>query len=58
MKNNTLFHGSTLVVGTPSATIGRTELDFGPGFYLTNDRSQAENGHLPNRRGGMVLRQW
>lgn len=54
MNNNILFHGSTLVVDNPSATIGRSELDFGPGFYLTNDRSQAEKWALTksSRRNG------
>lgn len=30
-----LFHGSNVVVDSPLVNIGRKELDFGPGFYLT-----------------------
>ena len=37
-----LFHGSNIVVGKPLVNVGRKELDFGPGFYLTNLREQAE----------------
>lgn len=36
-----LYHGSTLRVEEPLCHIGRKELDFGPGFYLTRDREQA-----------------
>ena len=35
MEKQTLFHGSTLVVERPLVSIGRKDLDFGPGFYLT-----------------------
>ena len=28
-------------VSEPLAHIGRADLDFGPGFYVTNDREQA-----------------
>ena len=41
-NNVILFHGSTLVVEKPLVDYGRPELDFGPGFYLTHDREQAE----------------
>jgi len=37
-----LFHGSNVVVDSPLVNIGRKELDFGPGFYLTKIREQAE----------------
>lgn len=37
-----LYHGSSVSVPLPLTTIGRRELDFGPGFYLTNLREQAE----------------
>jgi len=40
--NNLLYHGATGPVPKPSVSVGRTELDFGPGFYLSNDRGQAE----------------
>lgn len=42
MSNNILFHGATTIVSEPLTHVGRQELDFGPGFYLTNDREQAE----------------
>ena len=38
----TLYHGSSLSVQAPLTGVGRRELDFGPGFYLTNLREQAE----------------
>lgn len=37
-----LYHGSYLSVPAPLTGIGRRELDFGPGFYVTNLREQAE----------------
>jgi len=44
MKANSelLYHGATCQVDKPSVSVGRHELDFGPGFYLTSDRGQAE----------------
>ena len=41
-SNSVLYHGSTLIVEQPLVDFGRSELDFGPVFYLTNDREQAE----------------
>jgi len=38
----TLYHGSYISVPSPLTGIGRKELDFGPGFYVTNLREQAE----------------
>lgn len=38
----TLFHGSYVSVPSPLTGVGRRELDFGPGFYLTSIREQAE----------------
>lgn len=38
----TLYHGSYLSVPAPLTGVGRRELDFGPGFYVTNLREQAE----------------
>ena len=38
----TLYHGSYLSVPEPLTGVGRRELDFGPGFYVTNLREQAE----------------
>ena len=37
-----LYHGSHLAVPQPLAKAGRRDLDFGPGFYLTKLRAQAE----------------
>lgn len=37
-----LFHGSSVAASSPLVNIGRKELDFGPGFYLTQIREQAE----------------
>jgi len=37
-----LYHGSFTVVEHPLVSVGRQELDFGPGFYLTSFRDQAE----------------
>lgn len=38
----TLYHGSTVIVDKPLANVGRRNLDFGLGFYVTNLREQAE----------------
>lgn len=38
----TLYHGSSVAVPAPLTGVGRHELDFGPGFYVTNLREQAE----------------
>ena len=38
----TLYHGSTAIVAHPLVNIGRKDLDFGPGFYLTPLYAQAE----------------
>jgi len=38
-----LYHGATTIVREPLTHLGRPDLDFGPGFYLTNDRTQAVN---------------
>ncbi len=35
MEKRTLYHGSNVVVKQPLVSIGRKDLDFGPGFYLT-----------------------
>lgn len=41
--NHILYHGATTIVREPLTHVGRPELDFGPGFYLTNDKQQAIN---------------
>ena len=37
----TLYHGSFVPIPEPLTNVGRKELDFGPGFYVTNLREQA-----------------
>ena len=37
-----LYHGSYVSVPKPLTNVGRQELDFGPGFYVTRLREQAE----------------
>lgn len=39
----TLFHGSYVPVQTPFVKLGRKNVDFGQGFYLTKLRQQAES---------------
>ena len=38
----TLYHGSVTAVSNPLTNLGRNDLDFGPGFYMTSLREQAE----------------
>lgn len=49
----TLYHGSNIAVPTPLAKIGRKNLDFGRGFYLTSIRKQAADwaGIIAMRKG-------
>ncbi|MBR4197183.1 MAG: DUF3990 domain-containing protein [Bacteroidales bacterium] len=37
-----VYHGSFVSVPEPLTNVGRRELDFGPGFYVTTIREQAE----------------
>lgn len=37
-----LFHGSYMKIEYPEISKGRTKVDFGQGFYLTDIKSQAE----------------
>ncbi len=37
-----LYHGSFISVPSPLTGVGRRELDFGPGFYVTSLQEQAE----------------
>ena len=39
----TLFHGSYIEIKTPLANVGRRNLDFGQGFYLTKVEKQAHD---------------
>lgn len=41
MEEQILYHGSTIIVENPLVGIGRKDLDFGPGFYLTPLYDQA-----------------
>jgi hypothetical protein len=36
-----VYHGTTDKIEQPLVAIGRPELDFGQGFYLTDKRKQA-----------------
>ena len=38
----TVFHGSVIEVNQPLVALGRPNLDFGQGFYVTDLRQQAE----------------
>lgn len=38
----TVYHGSALEVSKPLVALGRPNLDFGQGFYISNLREQAE----------------
>lgn len=42
----TVFHGGTEIVSHPLVDVGRSNLDFGPGFYITDLREQAESWAL------------
>ena len=42
----TLFHGSYIEIKTPLANVGRRNLDFGQGFYLTKVEKQAINDNV------------
>lgn len=42
----TLFHGSYIEIKTPLANVGRRNLDFGKGFYLTKVEKQAINDNV------------
>ena len=38
-----LYHGSNQIIKQPDLLKGRKFLDFGNGFYLSGEKSQAEN---------------
>ncbi|MDR1784124.1 MAG: DUF3990 domain-containing protein [Dysgonamonadaceae bacterium] len=38
-----LYHGSNQIIRQPDLSKGRKYLDFGNGFYLSNEKGQAEN---------------
>ncbi len=41
MNDLLVYHGGTEIVEKPICSIGRPNLDFGKGFYVTNIRQQA-----------------
>jgi len=41
-----VYHGSCMIVDFPLCHIGRNSLDFGQGFYVTDNRDQAEQWAL------------
>lgn len=41
LMNITVFHGGTSIIKTPLADVGRPNLDFGFGFYVTDIHQQA-----------------
>ena len=52
----TLYHGTYLPITAPLAKVGRKNLDFGPGFYLTKIEAQAKAWAtiIASRRGREV----
>lgn len=37
-----VYHGSSIEVKNPNILVGRTDIDFGQGFYVTKDKRMAE----------------
>lgn len=52
-----LYHGSDCVISSPDVSFSRRNLDFGPGFYVTSFRQQAERWALRRamRSGGTAV---
>ncbi len=46
MNRIVVYHGSTMPVEHPFANVGREDLDFGKGFYLTRLQEQAVNWEI------------
>lgn len=48
----TVYHGGTEAITSPDAAVGRPNLDFGQGFYITDMRQQAIDWakHISDRR--------
>lgn len=48
----TVYHGGTAIIEAPLANVGRPNLDFGLGFYITDMRQQAVDWakHVSDRR--------
>ena len=49
-----VYHGSVYTIELPLANIGRKNLDFGEGFYVTDIKSQAERWGL--RLGSRLMK--
>lgn len=49
MERQTVYHGSTVIVEHPLVNIGRNDLDFGPGFYVTPLYEQASQWAIRNK---------
>jgi hypothetical protein len=43
MSKRVVYHGGTEVIKSPDCKYGRMGLDFGPGYYLTDVKTQAVN---------------
>lgn len=41
-----VYHGSFIEVKNPDILIGRTDIDFGQGFYVTMDKIKTNNRRL------------
>jgi hypothetical protein len=51
-----VYHGSTIIVREPLANVGRRNLDFGEGFYVTDLREQAISwAQRPSNRGKAMI---
>ncbi|MDR1739425.1 MAG: DUF3990 domain-containing protein [Bacteroidales bacterium] len=54
-----LYHGSSLIIEKPDIFIGRWDVDFGQGFYLTSNKEQAvrwaNRRKLQNKNAKAVL---
>ena len=48
----TVFHGSVVEVDKPLVKLGRKNLDFGQGFYVTDLRDQAKQSNMYPEPGG------
>lgn len=61
MSNIIVYHGGTETIENPICKLGRKNLDFGQGFYVTNLREQAvtwANNMARNRKMPAVLNRY
>ena len=49
-----LYHGSESIVNEPTIDLKKTKDDFGPGFYLTDDRELASEWACSGNGSGYV----